>query len=93
MPQEDAAPDTPSVPTVRSESSLLSRNASSSLGLNNFSTAPGPSNRNNCPRWLKNASANNLGSSAAESAFVPGMLSYLVIMITHIFINFSEIKT
>ncbi|XP_023307578.2 FAS-associated factor 1 [Lucilia cuprina] len=71
IPQDDPTLDTPVVPSLRSESSgLLGRNASSSSALNNFSTAPGPSTRN-CPRWLKNASTNNLGSSAAESAFVP----------------------
>lgn len=89
MPQEDAAPTTPAVPSVRSESSLLSRNASSSLGLNNFSTAPGPSNRN-CPRWLKNASANNLGSSAAESAFVPGIFSQSFVISHQFFSTISQ---
>ncbi|XP_005179507.1 FAS-associated factor 1 isoform X2 [Musca domestica] len=76
IPQEDPVPQAAAAsatPPLRPENNLSSsiRNATSSStsALNDFSLAPGPSK--NCPRWLKNASANNLGSSAAESAFVP----------------------
>ncbi|XP_073846108.1 fas associated factor casp isoform X4 [Musca autumnalis] len=79
IPQEDPTPQAAAAasatPPLRSENNLSAsiRNATSNStsALNDFSLAPGPSK--NCPRWLKNASANNLGSSAAESAFVPDM--------------------
>ncbi|XP_075165902.1 fas associated factor casp [Haematobia irritans] len=74
IPQDDPTPQAAAVtPPLRMENNLSSSmrhaTSSSTSALNNFSLAPGPSK--NCPRWLKNASANNLGSSAAESAFVP----------------------